>query len=54
MARLPVCNLAEIDEELAIRLEPATGRKYHMEFDEERQTTEIMPGYFSEEATHVA
>ena len=44
----------EIDEELAIRLEPATGRKYHMEFDEERQTTEIMPGYFYEETTHVA
>lgn len=44
----------EIDEGLAIRLEPATGRTYHMEFDEERQSTEILPGYFYEEVEDVA
>lgn len=44
----------EIDEGLAIRLEPATGRSYHMEFDEVRQTTEILPGYFYEEVENVA
>ena len=44
----------EIDEKLAARLEPAIGRMYKLEYNEEKQVTEILDGYFEGEVTDVA
>ena len=44
----------EIDEKLAARLEPAIGRMYKLEYNEERQVTEILDGYFESEVPDVA
>lgn len=44
----------EIDAELAARLDPHTGRWYRIDYDEDREFSQVSEGYFFEEADHVA